>query len=161
MNLLQTIVAFIARLFLSSFFLITGVNKIIYWEEAERRFMHILSDWQAYAVAIEGMQFFLNEAMAWVPVLLIASASLEILGGLLLLFGVKEKLGAVLLILYLVPAAIFLHPFWFLHAMDQEVAMSFFMRDLSILGGLLLVLLKGAHREGTPSFEDDQMSRFG
>lgn len=125
---------------------------MIFWEEAERRLMHILADWQVYLAAFDGFQPLLGAAMMWAPVVLMSIACLEVVGGLLLFFGIKEKFGSFLLIFYLLPASIVLHPFWFLHSMDREVAVAFFLKDLAILGGLLLVMVHGAKG---PSLPDD------
>ena len=48
MRVLRASLAGLARLFLSAFFLASGINKIIYWKEVEKRLLNVLGDWQTY-----------------------------------------------------------------------------------------------------------------
>jgi putative oxidoreductase len=69
---------------------------------------------------------------------------LALVGGLSILFGFRTRLGAVLLVLFLVPVTLFMHRFWAVadpqRAMIDQVM---FMKNVSILGGVLLLLYFG------------------
>ena len=146
---MSSIASILARFFLSAFFLISGINKIIYWREADKQFMHTLSDWQAHLASVEYLQTLLNEGVAWSPIVLLLMTFIEILGGLFLLFGIKERLGAFFLLLCLIPSTLFFHPFWFFHGIEQELQMSLFLRNIAIIGGLLLVIAHGLRRNAS------------
>ena len=85
-----------------------------------------------------------------VPLLLIASTLLELIGGLLILLAVKEKLGAFLLLVVLFFTTIVFHPFWFLEGDLREMQIAMFLKNLAIAGGLLLVLLNGIQPPSAP-----------
>ncbi|MGL4500648.1 MAG: DoxX family protein [Planktothrix sp.] len=63
----------------------------------------------------------------------------QILGGLSLVLGYKTRLGAWLLILFLIPATVIFHNFW--DVPSEKIA---FLKNLSIMGGLLMITYFGA-----------------
>ena len=71
--------------------------------------------------------------------LLIAACVLEIIGGVLLMIGLKTRLGAWLLVLFLVPVTIFMHPFWFSEPANMIADLADFMRNVGLLGAVLLI----------------------
>jgi len=160
MSFLRAITAILARIFLSVIFLASGINQIIYWKDTEKRFMDIIAEWQTYTVSSEGLQTVFSAMAIWAPILLMAMTFLEILGALLLLFGMREKLGAVLLVIILIPTTILVQHFWFSETNVRELQLSFFLRDLAILGGLLVVILQGTQAKSR--IEDfDKGATFG
>jgi len=154
MRYLRGFFAILARLFLSGVFFVSSLNKILYWNETEQQYLALFSEWQAYATS-EGVQVFLNFCVIWLPLLLILATFIEILGALLLLFGIKERLGAFLLLVVLVPTMVLMQHFWFAEGNQRAEQLSFFLRDLAIVGGLFLVMLNGA--KGNPPMRDDPM----
>ena len=154
MRILRAALAGLARLFLSVIFLAAGINKIIYWKDVEKRLLAVLGDWQAHTVSSASLQSFFSSAVVWLPVLLMVGTFLEILGALLLLFGIREKLGAILLAIVLIPTTVLMNHFWFSEGNEWELQLSLFLRDIAILGGLFVVILHGAHGEAADSGED-------
>lgn len=63
----------------------------------------------------------------------------QILGGLSLVLGYKTRLGAWLLILFLIPTTVIFHDFW-----DVPAEKIDFLKNLSIMGGLLMITYFGA-----------------
>jgi putative oxidoreductase len=62
-------------------------------------------------------------------------------GGLMVAFGVWADLGALLLVFFLVPTALQMHPFW--KETDEQaktVEMASFFKDLSLAGAALMLL---------------------
>jgi uncharacterized membrane protein YphA (DoxX/SURF4 family) len=144
MKFIRSFSTVLARFLLSAVFLAAAVHKIFHWGHYEKILSETLSDWQTYTLFPEWSQNAFMFLAAWTPLLLIISTTFELLGGLLVLLGWSEKMGASLLILFLIPATILFHPFWLLEGSAREVATSMFLKNLAILGGLILVLLKGA-----------------
>jgi len=73
------------------------------------------------------------------------SGIMALLGGLSVLLGYKAKWGAWLLIVFLVPVTLMLHNFWAVKdPMMAQMQMAMFMKNLSILGGALLISQFGA-----------------
>ena len=78
------------------------------------------------------------EALAW------ALAGLELVCGLMILFGLKARWGALLLIVYSAGTIFFVHHFWDMTG-DAYVQNQFHaLKNLSILGGLLLIVAVGS-----------------
>ena len=73
------------------------------------------------------------------------SGLIALAGGLSVLLGCRARLGAWLLVLFLVPVTIQLHNFWAVTdpAMAQ-IQQIMFMKNLSMLGGALLIAHFGA-----------------
>jgi putative oxidoreductase len=98
--------------------------------------MHFTSQGIAYA------------AQAGVPladVLVPLSGILALVGGLSVLFGYRARLGALLLVLFLVPVTLAMHAFWAVPTTElARLQMAMFMKNLSLLGGALLIAYFGA-----------------
>jgi putative oxidoreductase len=97
---------------------------------------HFLSQTVAYAAA-QGVPF----ASVAVPL----SGLLALLGGLSILFGYRARLGAWLIVLFLIGVTPLMHNFWAvsdptLHMMQFIM----FMKNLSMLGGALLITQLGS-----------------
>lgn len=69
---------------------------------------------------------------------------LILLGGLSILFGYKAKLGAWLIVLFLVVVTPVMHAFWSAPAAMRAAQMGNFYRNLSMLGAALLISQFGA-----------------
>ena len=73
------------------------------------------------------------------------SGVLAILGGLSILLGYRAKLGAWLIVLFLVPVTLMMHKFWTVSdPMMAQIQMVMFMKNVSMLGGALLISHFGA-----------------
>jgi len=111
------------RFFLSAIFLSAGVMKLM--------------DWQHTA------DYMTSKGMPLIPVLLPAAAAVEITGGLMLLLGWRARLGALALLLFLIPTTLIFHNFWMHTGAEQQNQMQHFMKNIAIMGGLLMVLALG------------------
>ncbi|WP_420461007.1 DoxX family protein [Neolewinella sp.] len=71
---------------------------------------------------------------------LYAAILLLVLGGLMILLGYRMRLGAILLLIYWVPLTFVVHDFWTEAVGTEEYRLQslFFMKNLAIMGGLLL-----------------------
>ena len=76
--------------------------------------------------------------------LLPAAIALQILGGLSILLGFEARVGCLLLIVFIIPSALKMHDFWNLQDPEKTVEKTMFMKDVAVLGGLLLLLATGA-----------------
>jgi len=76
--------------------------------------------------------------------LLAIATALEVLGAISLILGLKARWGAAALLVFLVPVTLVFHNFWAVPAQEQQMEMVNFMKNLSIAGGLLIVLGRGA-----------------
>jgi putative oxidoreductase len=70
---------------------------------------------------------------------------LAIAGGLSILLGYRAKLGAWFIVLFLVPVTFMMHKFWTVQdPMMAQIQMIMFMKNISMLGGALLISQFGA-----------------
>jgi len=76
--------------------------------------------------------------------LLIVTLSILIFGAILVVIGYFARFGAFLLILYWIPFTLIVYSFWNDPPDIQRVNALFFMRNLAVLGGLLLLLANGS-----------------
>jgi putative oxidoreductase len=68
------------------------------------------------------------------------SGVLAIAGGLSIILGYKARVGAWLIVLFLVPVTLMMHDFWTIpDPMMRQMQMAMFMKNLSMLGGALLI----------------------
>lgn len=114
----------IFRLLLVAPFLPSGAGKIFNFEAT------------AAGMTAEGMpisQFFLLGAIF-----------LELVGGLMLLLGFRARIGALMLIIFLIPATVIFHDFWTFPATGQMAEITHFLKNLGILGGLTAIVYFGA-----------------
>ena len=70
---------------------------------------------------------------------------LALLGGLMVMLGFRARIGAWMLVVFLVPVTLIMHAFWrvrdpMMHLMQQIQ----FMKNLSLLGGALIIAYFGS-----------------
>lgn len=140
----------LARFLISLVFLAGGINKILHWRDVERAVLTSLGEWQSRIGFIDGMQDFFLFLIGWTPLLLLIATLFELCGGLSVLLGIKEKWGAAMLILFLIPSTIIMHEFWFAEGALREMQLTHFLKNMAILGGLFLILLQGTEGDRRP-----------
>ena len=126
--------------------------------------MEAISFWQGAVVVLgrffftliflmAGANHFSRQTIAFsasqgVPLASIAvpfSGVLAIAGGLSVLLGYRARLGARLIALFLVPVTLVMHKFWLVQdPMMAQIQMILFMKNVSMLGGALLISQLGA-----------------
>jgi uncharacterized membrane protein YphA (DoxX/SURF4 family) len=114
----------LGRVLLSLIFLGSAVGK--------------LQDWQGTA------QMMTDRGLPAVDALLSIVVGLELVGGLMVMLGLYTRSGVLLLLIFLVPASVVMHNFWTMPpGPDRMNQMAHFMKNLSIIGGLIFVLAMG------------------
>ena len=68
----------------------------------------------------------------------------ELGGALMLVFGWKMRWGALMLILFTIPATIIFHNFWAADAAQYQNQLAHFLKNVSMIGGLLYMMAFGA-----------------
>jgi putative oxidoreductase len=114
----------LGRILLSLIFILSGLGKI--------------GDWSGTAGSMAA------KGMVAVPFFLTMAILFELGGGLTVLLGFKARLGAWALVFYLIPVSLIFHNFWAFTGAEQRMQVINFLKNLAIMGGLLLVALRGA-----------------
>ena len=118
--------ALIARILLAVIFIISGYGKIGGFEGT------------VAAIASKGVP--LPQVAAAITILV------ELGGGILLVLGWKTRWVALIFFLWLIPTTLLFHDFW-ASPPDQDKAQQInFMKNLAIMGGMLMVYVFGPGR---------------
>ncbi len=118
--------ALVGRIFLAAIFIVSGVAK--------------LTDTATTA------GYMTAQSIPYAHALAIFAGVCELAGGLALVFGALTRLAALGLFLFLIPTTLVFHNFWALDGAEAKMQMVNFMKNLSIMGGLLLLWAQGPNR---------------
>jgi putative oxidoreductase len=77
-------------------------------------------------------------------VLLIGAIFCEVAGSIALVLGWKARWGALLLIVFMIPATLLYHDFWNAEAAQYRNQLNHFLKNLTIFGALIFVLGMGS-----------------
>src|SRR5262245_36961157 len=88
------------------------------------------------------------------------SGVIALVGGLSVLFGFQTRLGAWLLVLFLVPVTLAMHNFWAApDAATFQIEQVMFMKNLTMIGGALFISYFGAGPLSLDAFINPERSR--
>jgi putative oxidoreductase len=121
---LQNPVALIGRILLAVMFVLAGVGKIT-----------------GFAGAVGYMQ---SAGVPAASALAVLAILVEVGGGIALIVGLQTRLAAFGLAVFTLIASLIFHPFWTLPDAQQMVPQLLFMKNVSVIGGLLVVAALGA-----------------
>src|SRR6478672_2288044 len=144
MSALQGSVTVLGRVLLATIFFMAAVgNKIPHFSQTAK----VMGD-----VGVPAPEFMLVGAIAFLVV-----------GSLSVIAGYQARIGAVLLLTFLVLASYYFHPFWNLEGQAQQEQMIHFMKNLSMMGAMLFIVANGSgpmsvdsliHKRGTASADE-------
>lgn len=117
---------FLGRLLISLIFILSGLSKAISFSAVSA----VLAQ-----KGIQGASAFLFVAML-----------MELIGGLLILLGWYTRLGCWILMIFLLPTTLLFHNFWSVSITDQANQLAHFLKNLTIYGGLILLVCYGPGR---------------
>lgn len=143
MQIFKILFSIIGRMFLSAIFIIAALNKFLNWAGTREGYLDILGKWHmgTDSAVLERLFDFMARH---VDFLLATATGLELIGGVLVLVGIFSRIGALCLIAFLIPVTIVFHPFWILESPERDVQLVMFMKNLAILGGVMLVAAFGS-----------------
>lgn len=108
--------------------------------------LFVLSGWSKLS-GFEGTVGYMTSLGAPAPILAAAVAVImELLVGILLILGFYTRPLALLFALFVLGTALLGHPFWNMVEPERSANMTQFLKNLAIVGGLLLLALTGAGR---------------
>ena len=120
----QGIPVLIARILLALMFLLAGISKF---------------------AGLDGTAGYIASKGLPLPQLLaIGTATLEVVGAVLLILGWQARWAALALAAFTLLASVLFHNFWAMPAEQQMVQQLMFMKNISVVGGLLVVFGLGA-----------------
>lgn len=116
----------IGRILLCILFLLSGTMKLMGW--------HLMAGMMA------------SKGFPMASVMLAGAVIVEILGGLCVLFGFKARIAAFIMFLYLIPTTCVFHNFWAMQGAARMENEMNFLKNLAIMGGLLMLSAYGPGR---------------
>jgi len=117
----------IGRILLSAIFFFEAIDSALYFDKTKESMTHHGLTW--------------NQDM-----LLYGAILFLLLGGTMVLLGYRSSLGAILLLMYWIPVTFIVHDFWAYPEDQIRLQKILFMKDMAIIGGLLMLLGKGSGR---------------
>ena len=130
----------LGRIFLSLFFVVAGVQKLMDISGTAKQLagfnVPIPDQVVTYLAQVSTIPKY--EALGYLI------AGIEVLGGLMVLVGLKARWGALLLTVFTAVIIVFVHHFWDVSAAAFKTDMIEALKYLSIIGGLLLVVAVGS-----------------
>jgi putative oxidoreductase len=67
-----------------------------------------------------------------------------VVGSLSIVFGYRARIGAALLLVFLILATYFFHNFWAYEGQEQQQQMIHFMKNLSMMGTMVFIMAVGS-----------------
>ena len=116
-------VALIGRVLLAAMFVLAGIDKITGFEGT------------AGYIASVGLPF--------AELLTVVTIAVEIGAGLALIVGFQARIAALLLAGFTLAASVLFHNFWAMPAEQAYIQQLMFMKNLSVAGGLLMIVALG------------------
>jgi putative oxidoreductase len=106
--------------------------------------MFVLSGFSKFGDLGGTAGYIASKGLPMAGVLAFGVAALEVVGGLALIVGFQARFAALALALFTFVASVLFHNFWAMPADQQFMQQLMFMKNLSVVGGLLLVFALGA-----------------
>lgn len=127
----------LGRIFLSLLFVVSGVQKLMDIKEITKLLTDVNVPIPEQIVPyLQGIPKY--EALGYLV------AGIEVLGGLMVLVGLKARWGALLLVVFSAAAIVFGHHFWDQSGTAFKTELIEALKYLSVIGGLLLVVAVGS-----------------
>ncbi|HVN86954.1 MAG TPA: DoxX family protein [Candidatus Binatia bacterium] len=121
----MNVITLLGRVLLSAIFVLSGLGKIGNFSGTQ--------------------QMMAQHGMPYTALFLIGAILVEVIGGLSVLVGYRARVGAIALALFMIPTTLIFH-----RNIGEQLQMIMFMKNLSIIGGLLMV---AAHGSGSFSLD--------
>jgi putative oxidoreductase len=86
-----------------------------------------------------------SKGVPFASVMVPFSGIMELAGGISILIGYEARIGALLIVLFMLPVTLVLHAFWKIKdPMQKQMEMATFLKNISILGGALIITYFGS-----------------
>lgn len=124
MNVLNRYGSLLGRILIALIFILSGFSKIAGFDGT--------------------VGYIASQGLPLPQLLAIGAILVELGGGLMLVLGWKARWAACAMLIFTALAAVFFHNFWAVPADQMQNQMIHFMKNLSMMGGLLYVVVHGS-----------------
>lgn len=108
-----------------------------------------------YVAQLEGFT-----GMPMAQMLAVATGALELVGGLAIAFNLGARVFAVLLALFVIAATFYFHDFWNQVWPDAKGNMIQALKNLSLIGGLLIIAGIGGGQRNAPAYTEPAPNNY-
>jgi len=122
---MKDILDFFARLCIATIFLYEAYDSIAFGKLTKEKMTEVGITWNQDTLFIGAVTFL-------------------VVGAIFLVIGYRAKFAAFLLILYWVPMTFYAHSFWNDPEDIRRIQSIFFMRNIAVAGGLLMIVAHGS-----------------
>jgi len=77
-------------------------------------------------------------------VLLAVSVVIKLSSAAMIILGWRARIGALLLLLWMIPVTFVFHNFWAVPADQAQLQMTLFLKNLAMMGGMLMIMAYGS-----------------
>lgn len=126
MYTLQQYGALVGRILLAIIFILSGFEKLMDWSGT--------------------LGYMSSKGLPFTSVLLVLTIIIELVGGLMIAFGFYARTAALIIFLYIIPVTLVFHNFWAFQGMERQTQMISFLKNLTIMGGMLYIVVFGTGR---------------
>ena len=85
-----------------------------------------------------------SEGVPQAQVMLVGAIIFLIVGSISILLGLKARIGASLLLVFLALATYYFHDFWNFQGQEQQMQMIQFLKNLSLMGTMVFIIANGS-----------------
>ena len=124
---MKDIVDLLARILISCIFLFEAYDSIAYYKNTKETMIEYGLTWNT-------------------ELLLVSAIILLVVGGVFLLIGYRTGLATAMLLCYWLPVTFIIYSFWNDPIEYRRLHSIFFMRNLAVVGGLLMIMVHGSGR---------------
>jgi putative oxidoreductase len=75
---------------------------------------------------------------------LVLMISIEMIGGTLILIGLKARHAAMMIFIYLIPLTLFFHSYWTYDGPELMKHFHHFFKNLAMMGGMVFIMVNGS-----------------
>ena len=88
--------------------------------------------------------YMVSKGVPLANIALVLTIIIEVGGAAMIILGFKARIGAAALFLWMIPVNIMMHNFWSVPEAAKQVQMIMFMKNLSMMGAMLLIMAFGS-----------------
>lgn len=88
--------------------------------------------------------YMVSKGVPLADIALVLTIIIEVGGAAMIILGFKARIGAAALFLWMIPVNIMMHNFWSVPEAAKQIQMIMFMKNLSMMGAMLLIMAFGS-----------------
>jgi uncharacterized membrane protein YphA (DoxX/SURF4 family) len=139
----------IGRVLLVLAFVVSGAAKLIDLQGTATQIQSVVTIPDTLRDYVAQLETITN--MKWPQILAIVLGTVEVVAALLVAFNIATRSAAVVLILFTIVVTYYFHAFWTQSGEAMQNNLAHFLKNLSMIGGLLIMVVLGSWRPARPS----------